>query len=97
MKLYATVSSERATKGQGGKELDIEVKNEQKETVFQIHVSENDGDFLISFKNGERYAKYEDLWWIMDITKGEKKKSECVLCGGEMGGNHAYNCPNKGL
>lgn len=37
MKLYATVTSERASKGQGGnKFIDIEFKNEKKETILEL-------------------------------------------------------------
>lgn len=39
MKLYATVTSERASKGQGGNEyLDIEIKDDNKEIIGKIHV-----------------------------------------------------------
>lgn len=37
MKLYATVSSERATKGQGGNEyLNIDVKNEAEVVILSV-------------------------------------------------------------
>ena len=40
MKLYATVSSERATKGQGGNEyLLIDILNERKDKVLQLHIT----------------------------------------------------------
>lgn len=39
MKLYATVSSERATKGQGGKELMIEIMGENKVVIARIKVT----------------------------------------------------------
>lgn len=42
MKLYASVSSERATKGQGGKELMIEVMGEAQEIVARIKVTRPD-------------------------------------------------------
>lgn len=38
MKLYATVTSERASKGQGGEWLDIEVLNEHQRIVARIEV-----------------------------------------------------------
>ena len=39
MKLYATVTSERATKGQGGKDLMIEIYGEDREEVCRIKVT----------------------------------------------------------
>ena len=39
MKLYATVTSERASKGQGGKELMIEIMGENKVVIALIKVS----------------------------------------------------------
>lgn len=39
MKLYATITSERATKGQGGNEfLEIEIKNEKRETILEFSI-----------------------------------------------------------
>lgn len=39
MKLYATITSERATKGQGGKWLDIEIMGENNVVIARIKVS----------------------------------------------------------
>lgn len=39
MKLYAIIESERAKKGQGGKELMIEIMGEDKEVVARIKVT----------------------------------------------------------
>ena len=39
MKLYATIESERAKKGQGGKELMIEVMGENKMAIARIKVT----------------------------------------------------------
>ena len=39
MQLYATVTSERATKGQGGKELMIEIMGDNKEVIARIQVT----------------------------------------------------------
>ena len=46
MKLYATVTSERATKGQGGKQLDIEIQNEQQRITHKINVRLLDGNVV---------------------------------------------------
>lgn len=39
MKLYASVTSERATKGQGGKYLDIEIMGDNKMAIARIKVT----------------------------------------------------------
>jgi len=39
MKLYATTTSERATKGQGGKWLDIEIMGDHKVVIARIKVT----------------------------------------------------------
>jgi len=41
MKLYATITSERASKGQGGKWLNIEVIGENKVVIARIKVRSN--------------------------------------------------------
>lgn len=38
MKLYATITSERATKGQGGNFLDIEIMGENKVVIARVKV-----------------------------------------------------------
>lgn len=38
MQLYATVTSERASKGQGGKFLFIKVQNEEKKTIAELQI-----------------------------------------------------------
>ena len=45
MKLYATTTSERATKGQGGQWLDIKVTDENKKTLLDFNLK-FDGDKL---------------------------------------------------
>lgn len=73
MKIYATTTSERATKGQGGNDyLDIEVKGENQEKLLELRITQNeDGEhytvegYAISYhaKNGdlrsESYVRYE--------------------------------------
>lgn len=39
MKLYATTTSERASKGQGGRHLDIEIMGENKVVIARIKVT----------------------------------------------------------
>ena len=70
MKLYATTTSERATKGQGGQWLDIEITAEKQDLAI-ISVREESNNYLISIiANPER--KKQEIW----IPKGEKQKGE---------------------
>ena len=38
MKLYGSISSERATKGQGGKYLNVEISNEKRQVIAFINI-----------------------------------------------------------
>lgn len=72
MKLYATVTSERATKGQGGKWLDIEVRNEKKRLLSMITIREKHPDSAtIGIVNAS------DVRVDTMQEKGKKKKAEC--------------------
>ena len=94
MRLYATVSSERASKGQGGKELEIIITGEKGQKVFTMNVSEKGGDYLVEYKHAEGFNLSDDMWWIQKYTteratlnpdlyetKGEKQKGECEMHG----------------
>jgi hypothetical protein len=73
MKLYATVTSERATKGQGGEWLEFTITDKNKSQLWGIQVRD-DGE------------KYNMLIWnriegkiiesFIPHTKGEKQKAE---------------------
>lgn len=86
MKLYATVSSERASKGQGGNEkLELELfigskNNSQKIARILLIPSEylaKTYELRLYDKNGMYFTKYEEE----EQTKGEKKKDEqCTEC-----------------
>jgi len=95
MKLYATTTSERATKGQGGQWLDIEITAEKQDLAI-ISVREESNNYLISIiANPER--KKQEIW----IPKGEKQKGEkgkqCDKCGRYMSdidyANYNGKCP----
>ena len=79
MKLYATVKSERASKGQGGKCLDIEVKNEKQETILTLTVvpegEDEDGEVFHA-----KISTHESVFLgkIGDIPKGNKQKGEPI-------------------
>ena len=86
MKLYATITSERATKGQGGnKYLIIEIKAERFEGIptranqYRLSLSADPTSNklyaeLLEYSTGE----------VMVLTKGNKQKGEeCGNCGRE--------------
>ena len=77
MKLYATVSSERATKGQGGNQfLEIEIKAEKlkgiptRANIYRLNIDIDEDGFLLGsildYSTGERII----------LTKAKKKKGE---------------------
>ena len=76
MKLYATVTSERASKGQGGKWLNIEIKDVNG-TVFLLNVQKagNATDLTVieTTKEGEGSLTYKETTFR---AKGEKQKGE---------------------
>jgi len=77
MKLYATVQSERATKGQGGKYLDIVINNENKENIFRVYVEDREDEIYAEFVEYSTGAKHI---FSNEKTKGEKQKGENPLC-----------------
>lgn len=73
MRLYATVSSERATKGQGGNNLEIKVYGESRtEPLFTITANRHGQDTLL-----------EVIEWHLKETKTTQfwaRGSKCVVC-----------------
>lgn len=59
MKLYATTTSERAKKGQGGnKYIEVIINDEQKENICQVLVEYREEEIYVEFTNyssGEKY------------------------------------------
>lgn len=80
MKLYATVTSERASKGQGGEWLEILISGADKKPIYQVDINADfftvkyagDVDYLLRLAND---ISAQDL-----IEKGEKQKGECWDC-----------------
>lgn len=71
MKLYATTTSERASKGQGGKWLDIEIRNEQKRLLAMITIrSKEPQSAVIGIVNAPD-VKIDTM-----IEKGKSQKGE---------------------
>ena len=87
MKLYATVTSERASKGQGGEYLDIGIMNEYKEVVATISVRAIDGTKGYDTRRTIKiwHNAFTDVYNYKsgdrtETTKGEKKKDETRKC-----------------
>lgn len=77
MKLYATTTSERASKGQGGKYLLIDIYNEKKQHLYCISVKDNTLRVSVPsmFKNDYKVI-FSNTW----ETKGKSQKGEKVYC-----------------
>lgn len=78
MKLYATTTSERASKGQGGNDfLEIHVEDENRHTFLELLIKPDDDDkYLIKGwvthdtpHRAEQYLEYE-------VRKAKKKKAD---------------------
>lgn len=75
MKFYATIKSNRATKGQGGDYLLIHISGEDREPLWQISVG-GDGDISINDNSGGVFNRA----YTLIPTKAKKQKGEipCV-------------------
>lgn len=93
MKLYATVTSERASKGQGGNEhLEIKVKDGNQEIIFEMRIIPiNTGFEAVGWyqSNGERYFQH------FLQGKGERQKGETLTVVNCKAHNeeHCEHCP----
>lgn len=109
MKLYANVSSERATKGQGGNELKVLITNEQRENIACINAfyREVTQDILITFiplNCLELRGRYDEKVNINTKTKryihelkGKKQKGDIELsCGHNDGVDLEGQCVRCG-
>ena len=83
MKLYATITSERATKGQGGnKQLEIlmQVDAKLRAEVGRVIMKAEDDGYTIKYYpiSGAafRATKGKNVIILFDTTKGEKQKGE---------------------
>ena len=76
MKLYATVTSERATKGQGGDNLLISITGEDKKLLWQITVDKVGNTYCMGLNENED-GLFKTAYSFRIKTKGEKKKGEC--------------------
>ncbi len=70
MKLYATITSERATKGQGGNHLEINITGEKKNLLGVIKV------FPADKSNQYGLISYN---WLVGTAEGWQVKSEGIM------------------
>jgi hypothetical protein len=94
MKLYATISSERATKGQGGKWLKLEIKDSYKLTIASLSIDCPDGRNTTITLDG--YDK--ECVSFSQFPKGERQKGEsekCPICKEEVDFAGRCSCCNK--
>ncbi len=96
MKLYATTTSERASKGQGGNNIEITVQNRERDILLRFEVKTKDerktGDSRLSYfskiiEGDTAFLKNlkSNIAFYLD-TKGNQQKGdtetmECNQCG----------------
>ena len=87
MKLYATVTSERASKGQGGNEylrIAINILDEKKPSFLFIAKDNGNGEIDISFHSIEfqkSLLRYTTTFFYNVEPKGKQQKGEiCGMC-----------------
>ena len=77
MKLYATTTSERATKGQGGEYLEISITDKDKQPLWQVSISDDTEDYTIRIWNEQHNNFLENKVQkiMVDYNKSRKEKS----------------------
>jgi hypothetical protein len=92
MKVYATVRSERATKGQGGKTLHVEIMDESKLPVIEFNVKHNGEKTILegTYKGSQANVYLESEENIARKKKGEKQKGEVIDYPKDMGDPFEY-------
>jgi hypothetical protein len=87
MKLYATTTSERASKGQGGNWLKIKICNEKEQELCRIYVEMINNQPVVQLWD----MNQKMLEFIP--TKGKQEKGECQHEWRKMD-NDVYYCQN---
>jgi hypothetical protein len=74
MKLYATVTSERATKGQGGKHLDIVINGRSPFPSVNVGIIPTDDEYCALTVKHDGRVILDKIIFLP--TKGEKQKAD---------------------
>lgn len=103
MKIYSTITSERATKSQGGNDhllstITVEINGQRQEiATMSVVLQKTTGNYIFR-------AKLPTGKTIEEVIKGEKKKSDgnlkCINCQNNFYGlegkeDTCYNCLKK--
>ncbi len=97
MKLYATTTSERASKGQGGEHLDIRIYNQERKEIGRLCCVSGEA-FLWSFWNkNKKEREIIELSYVGNEPKGKKQKGEkpykkCKYCDGDLRDAGSIQC-----
>lgn len=79
MKLYATVTSERASKGQGGNKFVYSQFTLERELIGEVELYlQEDGEWILQWRKDENHD-WDTL--RQGQIKGEKQKGECHING----------------
>ena len=98
MKLYATTSSERATKGQGGQWLDIKITDKDKKTLLDMRLEyENEKLKAVVYTSTRCISKeFSDMYTskpLFSEVKGKQQKGEtCKICDGLLSDTGSMQC-----
>ena len=98
MKLYATTTSERATKGQGGNNyLYIEIMNSKKFKIGTIAIlpTNNINGFEVDYSFGYGIKKIADGIARVEQLKGKSQKGEKCASGHLQDNDGRCKCTNK--
>ncbi len=74
MKLYATTTSERASKGQGGEYLDIVITGSYQTELVSLHIKPDGANYRMTGWTHDNH--WIDIAINENITKGNKQKDE---------------------
>lgn len=109
MKLYATVTSERASKGQGGNEyIAIQLKDEGKKIILTIamdfdalgqwHIAKVFGEYRACYELEKKAIEGQEIA-IYEAEKGERQKGKrtCKQCAARVKTSlEEWHCSNCG-
>ena len=107
MKLYATTTSERASKGQGGNDfIEINIYDEEQDIIAiiglkpkrfinDLHIVQIEYNGHFTKVNEHDMAEIlSDFWGVRDKSKGEKKKGEDCDCAYHDKNGSCTNTPS---